>query len=155
MNFDQAFERLIGHEGGLVDDPNDPGGLTKYGISQRAYPNVDIKALTLDDAKAIYRRDYWVTINADQLPAGIRFDLFDVAVNSGVRQAVKLLQRALGIADDGSFGPRTLAAVQSADPVRLAVRLSAHRLMFMTDLKNWPNHGRGWARRIALNLMEI
>ena len=96
MDFDEAFDILIGHEGGHVDHPNDPGGETKYGISKRAYPDVNIAALTLDDAKAIYREDYWDRVRADELPAELRFPLFDAAVNSGVAQSIKWLQRAVG-----------------------------------------------------------
>jgi lysozyme family protein len=155
LNFDQAFERLIGHEGGLSEDPNDPGGVTKYGISQRVYPNVDIKALTLDEAKAIYKRDYWKPMQPDALPDGVRFDLFDMAVNSGLRQAVKTLQRAVGAEDDGVLGMQTLKAVRALSDAQVVARFNGARLMFMTDLKTWPHFSRGWARRIASNLMEV
>ena len=94
MNFDVAFEKLIGHEGGYVNDARDPGGETKYGISKRAYPDEDIAGITLEYAKQIYRRDYWDAVQAEYLPDAVRFDLFDAAVNSGVRQAVKWLQLA-------------------------------------------------------------
>ena len=154
MKFDDAFKRLIGHEGGLSDDPNDPGGLTKYGISQRSYPNVDIKALTLDDAKAIYKRDYWNAVQMEHLPEGIRFDLFDMAVNSGVSQAVKMLQRAVGAGEDGKLGPVTIAAVRDLSDAQVVARFNGARLMFMTNLMTWQHFGKGWARRIAANLLE-
>lgn len=157
MNFDDAFLRLIGHEGGYVNDSRDPGGETKYGISKRAYPGEDIAGLTLDRAKAIYLRDYWGPAGCDGVPHGIRFDLFDMAVNSGVKPAVRTLQRAAGLKDrevDGVLGPRTLQAVQVMPDSRLVARFNGARLAFMADLSNWPAFGRGWAKRIAANLME-
>lgn len=154
MTFDEAFERVIGHEGGLVDHPNDPGGLTRYGISQRSYPSENIRAMTLDRAKTIYMRDYWGPAGCDSVPAAIRFDLFDMAVNSGVRAAVKCLQGAAGAEQDGILGPRTLQAIGVLDGARLAARFNGARLQFMTDLSTWPTFSRGWARRIASNLMK-
>lgn len=153
MNFDTAFDRLLGHEGGYVNDPNDPGGETKWGISKRSYPNVDIKHLTRNGAKEIYQRDFWGRIHADQMYDGLAFQAFDFAVNSGIETAVRYLQRAVGAADDGYWGPRTQAAAAAISESDAIMRLSALRLIFMTSLRNWPNHGRGWARRIAKNLL--
>lgn len=158
MNFEDAFQRLIGHEGGYVNDPRDPGGETKYGISRRSYPGEDIAGMTLERAKEIYLRDYWGPAGCDAAPAGIKFDLFDMAVNSGVKPAVRTLQRAAGFTDravDGVLGPRTLQAVQSVDSARLVARFNGARLAYMADLSNWPAFGRGWARRIASNLLEV
>lgn len=155
MNFDQSFERLIGHEGGYVADSRDPGGETKYGISKRSYPGEDIKNLTLGRAKQIYLRDFWGPAGCDAVPAGIRFDLFDMAVNSGVKSAVRTLQYTVGETPDGVLGPRTLQAVQSVEAMRLAVRFNAQRLVFMASLPTWPAFGRGWANRIASNLMNL
>lgn len=154
MNFDQAFERLIGHEGGFVDHPSDPGGSTKYGISQRSHPGEDIAGMTLQRAKAIYLREYWGPACCDAVPDGVRFDLFDTAVNSGVKTAAKMLQRAVGETQDGIIGPLTLQAVQSMPAPRLVARFNGVRLEFMAGLSTWPAFGRGWARRIAANLQE-
>jgi lysozyme family protein len=154
MNFDDAFQRTLGHEGGLVDDNRDMGGLTKYGISQHAYPGLDIRALTVADAKAIYLRDYWGPTGCDAVPDGIKADLFDAAVNGGVRQAVRLLQRAVGELEDGVLGPRTIQAINSMPTLRLVARFNGARLAFLTGLSVWPTFGRGWAMRIAENLME-
>lgn len=154
MDFDAAFSRLIGHEGGLVDHPADPGGLTKYGISQRSYPGEDIRGMTLQRAQEIYRRDYWGPAGCDVVPPGLRFDLFDMAVNAGVGRAVRTLQRAVGQVEDGIIGPRTLQAIQSTPAPRLVARFNGHRLDHMAGLPTWPAFGRGWARRIAANLME-
>lgn len=154
MNFDLAFERLIGHEGGYVNHPADPGGETKFGITKRTYPGEDIAGLTLARAKEIYRRDFWGPAGCDLVPDGAKFDLFDTAVNSGVKAAVKLMQRAAGVQADGAIGPVTMQALSSMPAPRLVARFNGHRLAMMTDLGTWATFGRGWARRIANNLME-
>jgi lysozyme family protein len=155
MTFDEAFTALIGNEGGISDNPADKGGLTKYGISQRSYPNEDIRNLTLDRAKQIYFRDFWTPAGCDAVPDAIRFDLFDAAVNSGIRAAVKCLQTAAGSTPDGILGPQTLAAIAAMDGARLAARFNGARLQFMTSLGNWPTFSRGWANRIASNLLRV
>lgn len=155
MTFDDAFKRLVSHEGGYVNDSRDPGLETKFGISKRAYPSLDIKALTLAEAKAIYRRDYWDRARCGDLPPGVAFDVFDAAVNSGPGQAIRWLQRAVGVADDGVVGPITLAAVKRLDPEVLQARYTGQRLEFMTRLSGWDAFGRGWARRIAQNLQAV
>lgn len=152
MNFDLAFDRLMGHEGGYVNDPNDPGGETNWGISKRSYPDLDIKALTRDQAREIYRRDFWDRIRGDRLYDGVAFQLFDFAINSGIETAVRKLQRALGVADDGHWGPKSQAAAEAMTETDTIMRLNAERLDFMTRLSNWKHHGAGWARRIAGNL---
>jgi lysozyme family protein len=166
VNFDQAFERLLGHEGVLSMDPNDRGNWTggqkgvgtlkgsKYGISAMSYPNEDIANLTVERAKAIYARDFWGPAGCDAVPAAARFDLFDFAVNSGVTTAVRNLQRACGADVDGKLGPRTLSALQAMHPARFIARFNGHRLLFMADLKAWETQGRGWARRVGRNLVE-
>lgn len=154
MNFDTSFEKLIGHEGGYVNHPADPGGETKYGISKRSYPGEDIAAMTLEHAKAIYRRDFWGPAGCDTVPEPIKFDLFDMAVNSGVRQAVKTLQHAVGTKEDGLLGSATLEAAQGMSPDRVLMRFNASRLLFMTTLSTWSSFGRGWAVRIAENQLS-
>ncbi len=151
MTFDEAFDRLIGHEGGYTRGEGDPGGETNWGISKRAYPNVDIKRLTKDEAKAIYRRDYWTAAGCSMAPEAVRFDLFDAAVNSGIIQAVKWLQQAAGVTADGKLGPISWAAIEKAGDA-LHARFNGHRLQFMTDLGTWDRFGKGWACRIAANL---
>jgi lysozyme family protein len=153
MTFDDAFDRLIGHEGGYVNDRRDPGGETKFGISKRSYPGEDIAGMTLERAKVIYRRDFWGPAGCDAVPDSVRFDLFDFAVNSGVRNAVRALQRTVGETDDGVVGPLTLQAIGSMPAARLSARLNGARLDFMASLSSWPAFGRGWARRIASNVM--
>lgn len=152
MTFDEAFARLIDHEGGYVNHPADRGGETKYGISKRAYPTEDIANLTLERAKMIYRRDYWGPAGCDAVPDGVKFDLFDMAVNAGVRRAVLTLQRTVGETEDGILGPLTLQAVQSMPASRLVARFNGHRLKHFISLPTWPAFGRGWVSRIADNL---
>ena len=150
MNFDRAFEIIIGHEGGYVLDSRDPGGETKYGISKRAYPSLNIKELTLADARVIYLADYWVEIEADSLPDSARLMVFDCAVNTGVGMAKKLLQRAVGTKDDGIIGPKTRAAISNTPD--LAMRFAGFWLQYYTDLPGWQTYGRGWTRRVANDL---
>jgi lysozyme family protein len=166
VEFNQAFDALIDHEGGYTNNPRDRGNWTsgkigkgelkgtKYGISAMAYPHLDIKSLTLDQAKAIYKRDYWDKTQCDKLPGAIRFDMFDVAVNSGPSDAVKFLQRAVGADDDGILGNVTLSLVNRLDPQLLDKRLSGHRLLFIAKVDTFPTFGRGWINRIANNLLK-
>lgn len=152
MTFDEAFDLLLGHEGGYVNNPADPGGETNWGISKRQYPDLDIRNLTRAQAKKIYQRDYWDRLQAGALPEAIQFDLFDCAINSGLETAARLLQRAVGTAEDGMIGPLTIAAVNTLGQWEVRAKFNARRLQFMTDLSTWPTFGRGWARRIANNL---
>lgn len=151
-NYQTAFDRLLGYEGNYSNDPNDPGGETKWGISKRAYPNLIIKELTREDAFNIYHRDFWSVIEADKLPSSVSFQLFDFAVNSGIHTAIRYLQRAINVADDGYWGPISSAAAVMMSESDIILNLNAERLTFMTKLKNWQYHGKGWARRIAQNL---
>lgn len=150
--FPYMINRILGHEGGYINDSSDPGGETNWGISKRSYPNIDIKHLTREQAIDIYRRDFWNKLNAEAFHDGVAYQLLDSAVNSGITQSVRFLQRAIGVADDGAFGKASMAAMQSVSESDLIMLFLAERLDFMTRLKNWPNHGKGWARRIALNL---
>ena len=156
MTFDQVFDKLINHEGGYIFNPHDPGGETKFGISKRSYPHLDIHSLTLADAKTIYRRDFWDRAQCDKLHPDLAFDLFDGAVNSGIGQSIRWLQRAIGVADDGVVGPLTLASInRENDTSAIRARYNGHRLDFMTRLSTWDVFGKGWARRIAFNLQSV
>ena len=154
MNFDIAFAKLIGHEGGYTSNPKDPGGETKFGISKRSYPAVDIADLTVDDAKAIYKHDFWDRAQCDRLPPDLAFQVFDGAVNSGIGNSIRWLQEAAGVAVDGVVGPLTLRKVGDMDTGIAIARYNGVRLKFMASLSTWDVFGRGWARRIAANLME-
>lgn len=162
--FPVFIDRLLSHEGGFTDDRRDPGnwtggkvgvGLlkgTKFGIAANTYPTLDIKNLTRDAAIKIYRRDFWDRARLDRMPAAVAFQLLDGAVNSGIAQASRWLQRAAFVADDGMIGSVSLAAIKAADPNDLVYRFNADRIEYMTRLKNWAVHGAGWMRRIAHNL---
>ena len=157
MNFDQAFQKLLGHEGGYTNNPSDPGGATNWGVTQavaraNGYAG-DMRDFMPAQAKAIYKRLYWDAVRADELPDSVRFDVFDAAVNSGVGQAVRWLQRAVGAEADGVIGPATIAAA-AAEPLA-AQKFNGYRLMMMADLKTWSVFGRGWAKRIATNLIGV
>jgi lysozyme family protein len=157
MTFDECFAALLQHEGEYVNHPDDPGGKTRYGVTQAVARAAgfqgDMRELPLDLARRIYRERFWDAVQADELPAEVRYLVFDAAAASGVRQSTLWLQRALKVADDGVLGPKTLAAAQAADPQVLKARLLAQRLRFMAGLANWPAFSRGWSRRMA-DLME-
>jgi lysozyme family protein len=157
MKFETAFALLLGHEGEFSDHPDDPGGKTRYGVTEAVARETgykgDMRELPLELAQRIYLEKYWKPIRADDLPPGVRYATFDAAVNSGPAQATRWLQRALGVEADGVIGPQTLAAAYAQDANALRMRMLAQRLRFMTVLGNWPSFSRGWARRIA-DLME-
>lgn len=152
MEFNQAIERVLGSEGGYVNNPADPGGETNWGISKRAYPNTNIKTLTRVEAIKIYKADFWDKIYADELYDGVAYQTLDFAINSGIPTAIRYLQKALNVADDGHWGPVTRNAAKAMSESDQIMRLNAERLDFMTRLKNWPDASRGWSRRIAENL---
>jgi lysozyme family protein len=154
MDFDGSFHALIGHEGGYVNDSADPGGETKFGISRRAYPGENIAGMTLDRAREIYRRDYWGPAGCDAVPDVLKFDLFDMAVNQGVKPAIRALQHACGEYEDGILGALTIQAAQSTPPWRLLFRFDAARLVHYAELDDarWARFGRGLVRRVAANM---
>lgn len=152
MDFDTAFDRLMGHEGGYVNNPADPGGETNWGISKRSYPDVDIKNLTRDQAKSIYRRDFWDRGQMEQFDPAIAYQTFDFAVNSGIETAIRKLQAAAGVADDGHIGPVTVAAIKNRGVNDMLMLLTAERIDYQAKLKNGDTFWRGWMRRNAENL---
>jgi lysozyme family protein len=164
-NFDGIFDFVVGSEGGFTDNPADPGNWTggrigagecrgtRFGISAGAHPDLDIANLTLDQAKSLYQSEYWDRIDGDRLPASIALLVFDAAINNGIGHAVRWLQQAASVAQDGVIGPTTLAAIGSivARPdgsAELCAELLAQRLTFMTSLPTWKTFGPGWARRL-------
>ncbi len=162
--FDKSFKRVIGHEGGYTNDPDDKGNWdsgkvgqgslkgTKFGISAMSYPHLDIENLTLEQAKQIYFQDFWCKKKIDQLPDVMQYQMFDAGINHGYVNANKMLQRALGVNDDGVIGPITLRAANSMDELALALEFNKERLHFYTRIKTFDKYGRGWSRRLADNL---
>lgn len=152
VSFEIAINRILGHEGGYVFDKNDPGGETKWGISKRSYPHIGIKELTREDAIQIYFTDFWQKIKLGTLPSSVVYQMLDFAVNSGINTAIRKLQKAIGVADDGYWGPVSTARVIQISECDLIMLILAERIEFMTSLRNWEFHGKGWSRRIATNL---
>jgi len=153
VGFDKSFDRLITNEGGYVNHPRDPGGETKFGISKRTYPNVDIKNLTREMAKQIYWDDFWCAGRMSQFHAAIAFQTFDAAVNHGIGNAVRMLQKAAGVADDGHIGQITVDAVNAKSVTDMVMLFIAYRIKFWTRLSTWESFGKGWANRAADNLI--
>ena len=154
MDFETALPIILAHEGGatITDDPRDPGGLTKYGICQRSYPDLDIRNLTEADAAAIYRKDYWDRAKCDSLPPHLRLVVFDMAVNMGVGKAILLLQKACGVAQDAVVGPNTIRAAER-HPDALA-RVCAERVLAYSGMRGFDVFGRGWLRRSFTTALE-
>ncbi|WP_333954216.1 glycoside hydrolase family 108 protein [Psychrobacter sp. S4(2024)] len=154
--FDNFFDRLMKHEGGYVNHPKDPGGETMWGVTKRvavahgyAGPMHQLPKAT---AQKIADKSYWQAIHGDELPRAVAWQVVDAAYNHGNRNAVKFLQRAIGVNDDGIIGPKTLAAVKAMDQNDIVFKFNAERLEFYTKLGTWATFGRGWTRRIAGNL---
>lgn len=151
LTFDQAVERVLKHEGGYVWNAKDPGGETQFGISKRSYPHVDIKNLTREQAKAIYYTDFWLPCGA-VLSNELKFQVFDAAVNHGIGNAIRMLQRAVSVADDGHWGEISTRAYQNMPKTDAAMRFLAERLDFMRKLSTFPTFGKGWCGRIVDNI---
>lgn len=151
-NFDQAVMRTLEHEGVLSDDAIDAGGLTKYGISQRAYPDLDIASLTKKGAIEIYKRDYWDPCGCDNIAnQKISEFVFDVAVNSGVRLSSKMIQRSVNAVDDGFIGPDSLSRINRQNPDTLINALVIRRIMHYENIvSRRPDQRKfiiGWLKR--------
>lgn len=159
MTFEDAFDRLLGHEGGYSNHPADKGGETMWGVTVKVAREAgyvgEMRDMPQKVAQAIYKARYWSKCRCDELPAEIRFDVFDCAVNSGVSTSIQLLQKALGVKEDGIIGEQTISAAKFQAPTRIVARFNGARLNLMTNLNNWDAFGKGWARRIASNLMGI
>lgn len=152
QDWDKAINFVLEQEGGYTVDPNDPGGETKYGISKKAYPNLDIKNLTVEQAKAIYKKDFWAACSCDYLPSGFAISVFDMAVNQGVKTAIMTLQKTVGTVADGIIGPMTIAAANNANPrkhlVFLAERLAAY-VRLMQAKPNLLIYAVNWSFRVV------
>ena len=155
-NFDEALKAVLHHEGGYVNHPSDPGGMTNLGCTKRVWEEwcgheVDekaMRALTPADVAPLYKSKYWDKIKGDDLPAGVDYVVFDAAINSGPGRAAKWLQSCVGVEPDGGIGPKTLAAVDAFDAKTLVDDYAKRRLSFLMDLPTWPTFGKGWGRRV-------
>jgi len=156
-NFERALAAVLHHEGGFVNHPSDPGGMTNLGCTKKVWEEwvgheVDekaMRALTPADVAPLYKAKYWDKIKGDELPDGVDYIVFDCAINSGPGRAIKFLQGCVGVDMDGAIGPKTLAAVRAADAKDLVEDYAKRRLSFLQDLPTWGTFGKGWGRRVA------
>ncbi len=158
QDYDEALRRLLAHEGGYSNDAADPGGPTNFGITIADYRKyvkadataADVRAMRLDEAKAIYRARYWDAQRCDELPAGVDYAVFDYGVNSGIGRSGRVLRRELRLPDDTSVvTDAAIAAARGADARALIVAICDERLVFLQSLKTWAAFGKGWGRRVA------
>jgi len=164
-NWEQAFKQMLASEGGFSDDQRDAGnhltngrlGSTMLGVTQYNWEvyvghqvtHDDMRKLTPADVEPLYKKKYWDTVRADELPSGIDYLVFDMGVNAGPGRSIKIMQTALGVPADGGFGPITMAAVQAADPVELIEKFSFWKEAFYRSLDTFSIYGTGWLNRVA------
>ena len=156
-NFDYALQHTLKEEGGFSDHPKDPGGATMKGVTLDTYrsfkknPHLtadSLKKITDAELREIYLNRYWKPSKCDVLPVGVDMCVFDTAVNSGPGRAAKMLQECVGAVPDGAIGPKTLAAVQAANPVDLIAKYCDTRLKFLRSLSTFETFGKGWTARV-------
>jgi len=154
-NFEQSLEMLLKHEGGFVNHPKDPGGMTNLGVTKRVLEEFlgqevseeDMRGLTPETVAPLYKQNYWDRVKGDDLPSGVDWAVFDWAVNSGTGRAAKALQRIVGAGVDGAIGPGTLRHVAAMEPVDIIEALHAARQEFYESLSTFDTFGKGWTRR--------
>lgn len=158
VTYDESLRRLLEHEGGYTNHPSDPGGPTNFGITIFDYRKYvmpgatagDVRSMTLDQAKVIYRAKYWDAQHCDTLPAGVDYATFDYGVNSGIGRSGRVLRRVLHLSDDSSeVTPDVILAANAANAQDLVGLICDERLRFLKQLRTWPVFGAGWGRRVA------
>jgi len=156
-NWDNAFKLMLKSEGGYVNNPADPGGMTNLGVTKATWENwvgresdeAEMRGLTPEKVEPLYKKKYFDAVRGDELPAGLDYLMFDFAVNAGAGRAIKTLQTAVGVTPDGGFGPMTMAAVQAVDPVELIEKFSQAKEDFYRSLTTFSTFGKGWLNRVA------
>lgn len=148
MIFNEAIEIILEKEGGLIDHPEDPGGLTNFGIAQKYHPDVDIRNLTKEDAKKIYYFKYFLEVRGNELPDKLRLIVLDCAVNQGTSACIKMLQRCLGVVDDGDMGPRTMTALSLCDVDEVMRAFILMRMKRYVATNNARHFLKGWMNRV-------
>ena len=156
-NFPAALALVLKAEGGFVNHPRDPGGMTNLGVTRnvwREWVNRDVdeaemRSLTPELVTPLYKARYWDACKCDDLPRGVDYCVFDSAVNMGSSRAAKLLQAALGVTADGAIGRATIAAATAADPVELLEAFSLGKEAFYQSLPTFGTFGKGWLNRVA------
>lgn len=142
-----VLAHVLAWEGGLSTDPDDPGGVTKYGISSASYPNVEVRELTIDQARSIYEQDFWEGLELSRLPPEIAFVVMDASVNMGAYTAVKMLQEVVGAEPDGIMGPETRRKSKEMNPRYVVGVYTGQRIMTYTRLDQFQKYGKGWVKR--------
>ena len=153
--FESCIDKVLKHEGGYVNDPTDMGGETNFGISKKAYPDVDIKELTRDDAKAIYKKDYWKRYKIEKMPEELRYIYFDMVLNMGYGNAAKVMQRTANaknsasqrIQVDGKVGPATRKALKNVELERVRSERVLYYARLVTKKPEQHRFWFGWFRR--------
>lgn len=156
-NFQSALEAVLHHEGGYVNHPSDPGGMTNLGVTKRVWEEwvkhpvdeAEMRSLTPEKVAPLYKERYWDRVRGDDLPAGVDYAVFDAAINSGPGRACKFLQEVVGADADGVIGPGTLRAVAAMPADEIVSRYQAKRLAFLQSLPTWDTFGKGWGRRVT------
>ena len=155
-NFSEALAHVLKYEGGYVNHPADPGGMTNLGVTKRVWEEwtgsptteQEMRSLTPDMVAPLYKKRYWDAVRGDDLPSGVDLCVFDCAVNAGVGRASKFLQRVVGVAQDGQIGPATLAAVAKKEPVTIIDEFCHYREQHYRSLDTFAMFGKGWMRRL-------
>lgn len=147
MSFEAAVKFVLDEEGLYVNDPKDKGGETNFGVSKRAYPQLDIKNLTEAEAIQIYHMDYWSACKCDSLPPKLALVVFDTAVNQGVGAATKMLQASVGAVQDGIIGSNTIERANAVDEDSIVCKFLTYRILRYCALPTFATYGRGWLAR--------
>ena len=156
-NWQKSFELMLKSEGGYVNNPADPGGMTNLGVTKATWENwvgresdeAEMRGLTPEKVEPLYKKKYFDAVRGDELPMGLDYLMFDFAVNAGAGRAIKTLQTAVGVTPDGGFGPMTMAAVQAVDPNELIEQFSQAKEDFYRSLTTFATFGKGWLNRVA------
>jgi len=161
-NFRDCLELVLKHEGGFVDHPKDPGGMTNLGVTKTVWEEwvghpvseKDMRELTPEIVAPMYEMRYWRTSYCEKLPRGLDLLVFSMAVNAGAGRSVKLLQDAIGVLPDGVIGPNTMARINEANVETLIDKFSEARTAYYKGLKLFPVFGRGWLSRTDKERLE-
>jgi len=156
-NWDEALRHILKYEGGYVNHPSDPGGMTNLGVTKRVWEEwtgkpvteADMRALTPEMVGHLYKTRYWNAVQGDDLPSGVDLCVFDAAVNAGVGRASKFLQQAIGVTADGQIGPKTIAAITAKPADEVVAKFCDLREVHYKSLPTFATFGKGWMRRLA------
>jgi lysozyme family protein len=156
-NFEACLAHVLQSEGGFVNNPKDPGGMTNLGCTKAVWEEFvghpvsekDMRNLTPEMVAPLYKRKYWDKVAGDQLPAGVDYAVFDAAINSGPGRAAKWLQEVVGVVADGAIGPKTILAIRAIPARTVIAEYNDKRLQFLESLPAWDTFGKGWGNRVS------